>query len=279
MTTSVTGVTSVRRALRILEVLATDDRPVALSDIAKRVGLIPSTTHNLLKTLVDEDYATSALGSYQLGPRAAALASIGEESLRQALQSTADWVGDTAGHSTIAVALIDRRPVEVVQSPGTDLVTVSRIPVTNASALRLATGRLLVAYEDPDTWPHYIKEHAVDKLPLATWRHLLERFRAHGMALRWPPPDELPRKRITGVAVPIWRRTNAKPSWALGCSIPGDLHADELLAAAEMLWKAAGDLSSRIGLEPYPVGRPTAETIAELCEITEHAVTTGVQTG
>jgi len=258
-------VTSVRRALKILEVLAIADDAVPLSVIARQVGLAPSTTHNLLTTLVEEDYASNLEGAYRLGPRAAAIASAGEESLQGALRAATDRIAAATGHSAIAVALIAGRPKEVSYSPGTDLVTVGRTPVTGVSALDIATGRLLVAHEDPDSWPAYLSGDAAPQTdwPAARWTAALRCFRDTGVGLRLPAPDQSARVSASGVAVPIWRRPG-KPSWAVGCSAPWGLDPEEVLVVARELWAAARALSRQLGLADYPVAEPTEAVIGQV---------------
>ncbi|MFC7620332.1 IclR family transcriptional regulator [Microlunatus sp. GCM10028923] len=256
--------TSVRRALKILEVLAIADAAVPLSIIAKQVSLAPSTTHNLLITLVEEDYATNTDGSYRLGPRAAAIASAGEESLQNALNGATDRIAAATGHSAIAVALIADRAKEVAYSPGTDLVTVGRTPVTDLSVLDVATGRLLIAHEDPETWADYVADHdhSTD-WDAERWREVLTRFREAGVGLRVPLAGLSPRVSATGVAVPVWRRPG-KPSWAVGCSAPWALTAAEVLGVARELWQAGRALTQQLGLADYPVPEPDQATIADV---------------
>jgi DNA-binding IclR family transcriptional regulator len=171
-------------------------------------------------------------------------------------------IASSTGHSAIAVTLIAGRPKEVAYSPGTDLVTVGRAPVTDASALDIATGRLLMAYEDPASWPGYVAEHPdAAGWPIERWNIVLERFRTAGVGLRLPRPDQPPRVSASGVAVPVWRRPG-KPAWAIGCSAPWILGADEVLTVAQELWRAGRSLTRQLGLEEYPVSEPTEETIA-----------------
>lgn len=253
-----------RRALKILEVLAIADSAVPLSIIAKQVSLAPSTTHNLLITLVEEDYATNADGSYRLGPRAAAIASAGEDSLQNALRGATDRIASVTGHSAIAVALIAGRPKEVAHSPGTDLVTVGRTPVTEMSVLDVATGRLLIAHEDPASWPGHLARHGESSgWTGKRWRDVLQRFRTAGVGLRVPQPNQSPRTSATGIAVPVWRRPG-KPSWALGCSAPWAMSADEVLAVVRELWQAGRDLTRQLGVADYPVPEPDETIIADV---------------
>ena len=51
-------VQAVVRALSILEALAEVAEPIALSDLAKKVGLKLATVHRLLATLMSKGYVT-----------------------------------------------------------------------------------------------------------------------------------------------------------------------------------------------------------------------------
>lgn len=56
---------TVSRAIAVLRVLAESDGPVTVSETAERLGLPASTTHRLLRLLVDEDVATHLPDSRQ----------------------------------------------------------------------------------------------------------------------------------------------------------------------------------------------------------------------
>ena len=65
------SIQSVRRALRLIEHLASEKAAVPISQLSRKVGLHVSTTHRLLSTLrlegsVQQDPAS---GHYLLGPR------------------------------------------------------------------------------------------------------------------------------------------------------------------------------------------------------------------
>lgn len=63
------GTQSIERAIAVLECFAASDRSLGLSDIARTVGLTPSTTHRLLRALVAAGYVEQEPMSehYRLG--------------------------------------------------------------------------------------------------------------------------------------------------------------------------------------------------------------------
>ena len=78
-------VQSLERALDLLEALASTDE-LGVSDLAARTGLVPSTAHRLLGTLVSRGYAAQspASGRYLLGYKLLELTSGLQDRLRAA---------------------------------------------------------------------------------------------------------------------------------------------------------------------------------------------------
>ncbi|GAB3270949.1 IclR family transcriptional regulator [Sinomonas notoginsengisoli] len=63
-----------RKLLRVLEALGSAEGPLRLASLAAETGMAKSTAHRLLAVLVAEGWAASREGSYELGPRARAVA-------------------------------------------------------------------------------------------------------------------------------------------------------------------------------------------------------------
>ena len=62
-------VQSLVRGVKVLEVIVDAEREIRLNDIVKAVGLKTTTVHNLLRTLVAQEYVEKANGSgYLPGP-------------------------------------------------------------------------------------------------------------------------------------------------------------------------------------------------------------------
>ncbi|MEV6558150.1 helix-turn-helix domain-containing protein [Nocardia sp. NPDC051756] len=60
---------SVDKALTVLEILTAAERPLRLSEIARRARFAKSTTHRLLAALGSHQMVAGAVGSYMLGDR------------------------------------------------------------------------------------------------------------------------------------------------------------------------------------------------------------------
>ena len=112
--TARSGTQSIERAIAVLECLRLSDRALALSEIAREVGLTASTVHRLLRALVkagyvEQDHSTEhyglGIGIAVLGQRA--IDSSGYQLARPALAALSERSGESA-------SLAIRRGAEVV---------------------------------------------------------------------------------------------------------------------------------------------------------------------
>lgn len=140
---------AVTRALMLLEALAAEERPAALSDLAQTLGLPPATAYRLCQRLEDEGFVSrdGSKRKYKVGARLmrlgfAIMRSTGAHSSRRAiLQQLVDRIGETCNLTTLAgneVMYIDRVetrwPLRLTLEPG------SRVPMHCT-----ASGKLLLA--------------------------------------------------------------------------------------------------------------------------------------
>jgi len=108
------GTQSIERAFSVLECLAASARPLGLTDIARAVGLNPSTTHRLIRALVAAGYVEQEPSSdhYQLG---IGIAVIGQRALEHSGYHLARPILDDLRERTgESVSLGVRRDDEVV---------------------------------------------------------------------------------------------------------------------------------------------------------------------
>ncbi|MGH7903029.1 MAG: IclR family transcriptional regulator [Candidatus Dormibacteraceae bacterium] len=71
-------VPAVQRAFRVLDLLSRTPAPVGASEVARRLRLAKSTTHGLLRTLVEAGAVEEIHKRYRLGPAIERLAASGE---------------------------------------------------------------------------------------------------------------------------------------------------------------------------------------------------------
>lgn len=150
------GVHSIERAVSILRVLA--DTPadadaahpgLALKSIAQEVHLSPSTTHRIIRTLVDTHLVTQdpVTERYQLGPLAGVLgrkylSSIGLESVQPILQRLCAATGE----STSFAVLHSGTAHVVAQKHSSQALRVDHLSGSELSLHASAMGKVLLAF-------------------------------------------------------------------------------------------------------------------------------------
>lgn len=122
-----TLINSVVRALRLLDLVAAEGRPVSAKKLARLAGLAPATTYHLLRTLVHEGYLAKTDEGYVVGGRPAAVAQQQQATatsrrIRDALKALHDDVRAAAYLAVLhdgEIALVDI--VDSSAAPRTDL--------------------------------------------------------------------------------------------------------------------------------------------------------------
>ena len=155
------GVHSIERAVSILRVLA--DTPadadathpgLALKTIAAEVHLSPSTTHRIIRTLVDTHLVTQdpVTERYQLGPLSGVLgrrylSSIGLESVQPILQRLCSATGE----STSFAVLHNGTAHVVAQKHSSQALRVDHLSGSELSLHASAMGKVLLAFSEQGT--------------------------------------------------------------------------------------------------------------------------------
>lgn len=202
------NVQSVERAAAILRLLADEDEPLALAQIAGSLGLAKPTTHGILRTLADVGFVEQPQGNgpYQL---AADLFELGRgekvdpNELRSRAMNWSDALAARTGES-VRVASFYRGRAEVAHhvfgaDGGTQvLVTGSEVPL-HASAL----GKVLLAYD-----PGAARRALRADLPVLTGRTVTDRVALHRELaavrdLGWARAVGEVDPDVAGVAAPI----------------------------------------------------------------------------
>jgi DNA-binding IclR family transcriptional regulator len=132
-------VQSLDRALDVLEALASAGE-LGVSEVAARTGLVPSTAHRLLATLVERGYAaqSSAGGRYLIGYKLLELSAGLQdrvEVLRSAAREHLEAIQRETGETTNLVVL-----------EGRDVVYVDKVDGTRSVRLFLEVGRAIPAH-------------------------------------------------------------------------------------------------------------------------------------
>ncbi|MBI5833929.1 MAG: helix-turn-helix domain-containing protein [Armatimonadetes bacterium] len=247
-------VQSVERALDLLEAVAAAGE-IGVSELARELGLHVATVHNLLRTLATRHFLLNHNGRYRLGPAAGVLASRWDpvQALPDILQPKLVRVARESGEAASATILLGFEARLIAFQPGTEAITIHFPQWSWPQALKLATGRLLVACGDEAAWPAFV-ERSPDTRPgcsLAAWQADLRRVRALGYcALRTD--------RDGGqvlLALPVVAK--GAPVASIGVACPAFRADGERCARmTAALWSAAVELSAELGGElpgPMPV--------------------------
>jgi IclR family acetate operon transcriptional repressor len=146
-------VQSLERALDLLEALAGADE-LGVSEIAAQTGLVPSTAHRLLGTLVARGYASQnpATGRYMLGYKLLELTSGVQDRLgrlRTAARPHLEAIQTETGETTNLVVLEGRDVVYIESVSGTRSVRLHTEVGRSIPAHTSGAGKALLAWRDP----------------------------------------------------------------------------------------------------------------------------------
>lgn len=123
--TSPTLITSVQRALHLLDAVGRRQRPVSAKALAREAGLALPTTYHLLRTLVHEGYLAREDGGYVLGLRMGGLGRHGDLPTWRTRPALTELMKELSGATYLAVyrdgeiELVD--VVDSLAYPRTDL--------------------------------------------------------------------------------------------------------------------------------------------------------------
>ena len=146
-----TGVASVARALSLLDALADSDRPLGVSELARRIGVNASTASRLLATLEQAGYVERASGGpYRLGLKLVALSEhvLAGIDLRERARPWLQWLVDETGETaTLSVpGPAEAVTVDFVPSPRSvaSMARLGRPSVPHATA----AGKVMLAFAE-----------------------------------------------------------------------------------------------------------------------------------
>lgn len=244
-----TLIASVQRALRLVDIVANEPRPVLAKQLAQRSGLSLGTTYNLVRTLVREGYLSHEPDGLVLGARFPALRGgdgqgVFLAQVRAVLNEVADDMGATAYLSRYEdgeVHLVDI--VDAKESPRVELWV-----GLHSSAHATALGKQILAELSRDERLDYLSRHSLPELTphtISDRRVLLEQLaRSADTAV----DHEEYAIGYTCLAVPVQAPGITA---SLAVSLPTHRGRPEIDAIAHDLRTVAGRLSLRLGADRY----------------------------
>ncbi len=148
------GVQSLSRALDLLEALAASDER-ALSELAEETGMIPSTAHRLLASLVQRGYVARSTGNgrYRIGSQLLAVASSAasrRDALVRAARPHLEELSAQTGESVNLVLLDGLDVVYLAQAEGRHAVRMASQVGRAVPAHATAAGKAILATHPAD---------------------------------------------------------------------------------------------------------------------------------
>jgi DNA-binding IclR family transcriptional regulator len=241
-------VQSVERALDVLEALSAAGE-MGVTELARQIGLHVATVHNLLRTLSARQYLLNTGGRYRLGPAAASLASRWDplQALPDRIQPHLARVSTECGEAASATVLANHEARLIAFQPGTEAITIHFPQWIWPQALKLATGRLLVALGDQQEWDAFITRspEARPDWSAADWRRELQRL--HGLGYCALRTDRDGGQSL--IAFPVLSR-GGRVVAAVGAACPAfRATAERCKAMTDAVWDAAREISADLGGE------------------------------
>lgn len=146
-------VQSVKKALDLFWILAFEDihrEGVALTDLARRMGMPTNTAHNLLTTLAACGFvAHTPAGKYTVGPRCLELEKINRITAAPAVQAVRRHVEELSRkveEAVVFAVLCDGRRRVLWRAESNQVVRVDAASVESPNLFSVPTGRVLAAF-------------------------------------------------------------------------------------------------------------------------------------
>lgn len=248
---------SVERALRVVEVLVHESRPMSVREIAGQIGINRTTAHRLVATLCVCGWAERAPdGRFQLSVKFLAIGHVANlqrhflEEIRPELVRFSQLTRET-----VHVGVLDGTEVLHVDKIETlERVGVSSRIGTRGTVHSTSLGMALMAAHDDDTVERYIAAAGELDPPMGLansgrFRDLVAQTRARGFSL--DDEDDSIGVRCIGVAV---RGPDGAPLFAISITGPSPRFTREAaLRFGPELARGAERLSHQFGSTPIPV--------------------------
>lgn len=247
--TQPTLITSVQRALAVVELVAASSRPLTAKAISRKTGLSLGTTYNLIRTLVHENYLIADRDGLVLGSRFPGMADRPEGVLVARGRAVLNQVCRDLKVAAYLTVYQDGeiRLVDVVDTPESPRVELW-VGIQD-SGHATAFGKQILAELPPDDRIDYLHRHPLPELTPYTVTDRRELLRR----LSRPADAVIDRQEyVLGqrcIAVPV--RTPALVG-SLAVSLPADRPtADDVLAGC--LRDSAAGLSRQLGLGQFSI--------------------------
>lgn len=238
MASSPTLISSVQRALSLLDAVGAADRPLPAKALARRTGLPLPTAYHLLRTLVHEEYLVRVDGGYVLGPRVSTLADRGRRAARVTRWRPVLAELHEELHAAAYLSVLDEDDGRIVLAEIVDSSSTPRVDLWvgfDEAAHATALGKAVLASMDVAARRDYLASHELADLTPNTLTdarrllHELEGVTSHAL------DHEEYALGTACVAVPVPSSTLTA---AVAVSVPAQ-HLPRVLARADSLRRAS----------------------------------------
>ncbi len=220
---SKTPVEALRKGLEVLEILSNAESAFSLGEIAERMGLKRTTTHNILKTLSMCGFAVNdGEGRYAVGPKMVALTRqlLMAGATNPQLMHLVTDASTTLDEAVVLTAFVAGGRRVLARARGSQLIQVASnaLEERDRQLWETVTGRVLAAFCSATELDEII---AAEGYPGSQWNGIksavelqqaLESIRSDGMA-------EAHERDLISYAVPIISETEILLG-AIGCFLP-----------------------------------------------------------
>jgi IclR family KDG regulon transcriptional repressor len=225
------------KGLRALEILATSERPLGVTEVAQRMGIVKSNAHRVLQTLVAAGFVVPLQdgGRYQLTLKLWSLGSAVAVStdLRQLASPVLGRLRDATGE-TAFLALRDGMQVTFMEiQPSARAIRVHTAVGARMPAYCTSAGKVLLAFD----------EATHGELECVALRAEFKKILSQGYAINRGGY----RKEVSGLAVPV---VDAQGKFVASAGISGPTERFKAAAIKEWLPKvmqAGADISRMLG--------------------------------
>lgn len=239
---------SIEKALAIMRVLSSPDGPHRLADIAQHAQLNRPSTHRILQTLIENNYAVAAGdGSYTVGFAMRALAAASSDDLVAHAAPILNELQRTTGHTVHFAAFAGASAVYVAKVEGTKPYQMASRVGMQIELHRTSIGKSILAALPTDEADRLLltvsSAPSVGVDDLGVFHQDFETIRDRGFAI--DDEENEPNVRCVGAVV---RDTNGHPIGGVSLSgLAFVLDVPRLLELGKSVVRAADSISAFAG--------------------------------
>jgi len=262
-------VNSLKRALRILELLAEEGKALGVTELGRRLSLDKSMVHRLLATLSGSGYVEQdpETRKYALGLKIVELAGLKLNSIqmRSVLKPVLKELVAQTGESAHLAVLVDREIIYLDKEEGTSVLTVRGGVGLRCPPHSSAVGKVLLAYLSDEVVTEILRKSGLPRftertiVSLSALKTQLADVRQQGFGI----DDEETFLGVRCLAAPVRDHRGAVVA-SIGLSGPvQQVSQDRLGLLIDLLKDVAARASAKLGCPASPPVRRSAMTSIE----------------